>query len=228
MGNRGSSAFMGADEYAKTNIYMSKVLHHGAVTSYESSYVQRYTQTMNRKINAALRKGTTHTQETEAVRELDKCVIGLNHSDIYGVFQQLWSIHNLHVDLPATTSLPNPKDFIIVFRGTGVRRSDIQFLKACHKKDKCVRNKCFLSCSMQHEIAMSFQNIYAHIGEKVLFVIYLHKEDRRSYAYVKSLSHCPSEEEVLVRPCRRFRIGGIEYNDDLLRTTTISLISTPS
>lgn len=235
MGNRRSTScvddsrpFIDAQDYRKTNIYKSKVLYHHEkeVASYDSVYLTDYTQN-SKTINDALKdvvytkKGKKKKTKKSAVRELDKCVIGLNHDDIYQLFQDVWKRDNSHLRIPMQAYR------ITVFRGARLASLDLDFLKSCLKEGKLVRNRYFLSCSMVYSIAKVYQSMPGRAGEKVLFVIYLHSDDRRSYAYVRSLSMFPDEEEVIIRPCRRFRVSHINY-DAPSDTTTISLMSAPS
>ena len=98
---------------------------------------------------------------------------------------------------------------------------EMEFLQTAFQQKTVLCNRSFLSCSLLVKVALAFHDMYVTYGSKVLFVIHMSFAKSREFAYVRPYSKYPKEEEVVVRPYRRFTIDSIAFNNTYKATMVV-------
>ena len=198
--------FIANREYGSTNIYASNLLYHrSSKLPFRLKYLQSYTQN-SQSLNESLNKDDVSSCGTE-IRELDKCIIGLKHN-IEVIFCRVWNNRNEghNIERIKTYCLKNGR--VAAFRGARIGSADYNFICGCKGTNRTIRNKSFMSCSLDYGVALKFTSMWGNkSGHIVIFTVYLSQTDDWSYAYVAEHSTYPREEEVIVRPCRQFLVS---------------------
>ena len=98
---------------------------------------------------------------------------------------------------------------------------EMLFLFDSYRSDTVLCTRSFVSCSLLASVAVKFHDIYVQHGTKVIFVIFMSLGRTREFAYVKPVSCYKHEEEVIIRPYRRFTIASIKASNEFGATMVV-------
>jgi len=147
----------------------------------------------------------------KALRDCDFDVLFALRFFISDLQQQLTIAHEAFL---TSHELENP--VIRVYRGQNICVTDLNFLR--QNIGQFVAMQSFLSTSIDKTVANFFASSGAPTTADTACILFeFHLDTRISntkpYSYIKHLSHCGDEEEVLIMLGSIFRIEQIEYND---------------
>jgi len=231
-----SNAIVFEEEYQKTNMYKTDMLYNPKKhllksTDFKVSDIVDYTKN-SYEINSCLIEDNLSKLEKLKPKILsinNYCIYSrMNYSEMKKRSLKLNGknpdFHDIKLNSFYVSIMSTREGSLVVFRGSSLDSKDYKMIKNSLKNSVSIRFKSFISMSLDYKVAKSFVNAGYNAGEnkiKILYMVVI-EDDNIDCAYLENLTQYKGENEVLMRPYRRFRVVYISNYSSSMMVVALS------